>query len=695
MEVKRKIKKTVFVTGGSGFVGKTLIERLLHDGFKIVALARRSNVPSHLKDPAIELVIGDVRNETCVTEAMSGADYVVHAAATLRGSWDDFSSINVEGTRRMLEAAVKNKVERFVYISSAGVYAHANLRNDAIYTEDMPYEEDAHASFYTKSKIEAEKLVYQYFEEHSLPIVIFRPGAIYGPGGYVFPATIGLGIGNNRIIAIGDRTTQLPLSYVENVVDAIVRSFRNEKAVGQCFNLTENETLSRGEYLKRLKSEANPNLKVLHFPLWFMKALRMTLKAGFGLIGRTAPLSSLNLNMYCTSITYSNRKYREDFGAESYVGFEQSIRRTVAWHRTKLTPSRSHALDGTKVVVPSDKKLRIGIIGCGYIGNVHLTFLKKFANAGDIVISDPQESALETFKRKYQPAGSYLDYKEMLAKERLDVVHILAPPQFHAEIAIAAAKKGVHIIMEKPIALDSEQTRSIVSAAKRHNIKLCVVHNHLYDKVMIQAREILAQEILGRITYIESWYGTQFKSSAPPFDPETYWGYSLPGSLYQDYLPHALYVFLDIMNRGNIRDVLANYAGGIPAVDTDELKILFENEKNLGLVSVSFSVSPRYQFMNVYGTKASMKIDFLNKVVLLDKEIGGVPKTINRALSAFKHSRTLGMAAIRNSLKMYKVNENLFEGTDRIIRLFYRSILLDEPVPVPAEEALQVMELMD
>ncbi len=695
MDVKSQAKKKIFVTGGSGFLGRAIISHLLTDGFQIVALARRSNVPEHLKNPDIKLVEGDVRDSKSIQKAMRGVDFVVHAAATMQGSWDDFYQINVEATKTLLDAAVKHKVERFIYISSVSVYAHATMENAAVFTEDMPYEGDAFTNFYSKSKMEAEKLVWQAISENKLSSVILRPGAIYGPGGNIFPATLGLGLGVDKIILFGDSKTELPLSYVENVVDAIVKSIEQKEAVGECFNLVEDRTLSRIDYANALKSEANPNLKILRLPLWFMNFVKFTLKTGFRLIGKKAPLSALNLKLYCSSIKYSNEKYKRIFGAKPYVDFDESIHRTMQWHKKKRTPIRSQGLPGGEVLLSTKQKLNVGIIGCGNIAHVHLLFLKKFKNVGKIYIADPQPAALNAISKKYKVAKGYNDYQEMLTKEQIDVVHILAPPQFHAEITEFAAKQDCHVLVEKPMALDYRQAKKMLTVAQKSKIKLCVVHNHLYDKVMVKARDILAQGVLGRITYIESWYGTQFGSFAPPFDPQKYWGYSLPGSLYQDYLPHALYVLLDILGRGEIKNITANYIGGVPSVETDELKIMFEHEKKVGLLSLSLSVAPRYQFMNIYGTNGTVKIDFLNKVVFLDKEIGGVPKTINRALSAMKYSKLLGTAAIRNIFTMHRVQQNLFEGTGRIIRLFYRSILLDEPEPVPATEGLQVMNLLD
>lgn len=685
---------TVFITGGAGFVGRALVERLLAEGYHVTALARRTKLPAHLQQPGVSLISGDVRDEACLAAAVAEADYVIHAAATFGGSWDDFYATNVHSTQVLLEESRQHKVKRFVFISSASVYAHANMNAKPVFTEDMPYEEDAHAAFYAKSKIAAEKLVWQYVKEHALPCVIFRPGAIYGPGGSLFPATTGLGLGEEKTILIGNSRTKLPLSYVENVADAVVRSLQMDNAVGECFNLIEDETLTRKEWIKYLRSRINPNVSVIAVPRWVMSFAKFTLKQLFKTGGKKPPLSDLHLKLYCTSINYSNEKFKRVFGAQPYVSFHESLERTAKWQREKRLPKRSHGLVVGNVVIPSEKKLRVGIIGCGNISSVHIDIIKDMKNAGEILLADPKENALNDVATRFGIAKKFLDYREMIEKEKPEVVHILTPPQFHAPVARFAMQKGCHVLVEKPMSVDAAQAREMMSVAKEHGVKLGVVHNHLYDGVMLEARAIVSRGLLGNISFVESWYGTQF-GSVLPFDPKNYWGMNLPGSVYQDFMPHALYVLTDFMPKSRVKEVAMSNSGNIAGLENDELKIFLQNEQCAGMISLSLSTSPRYQYVNVFGTKGSMKIDFLNKAVLLDQEIGPLPRMLNRSLNGFKSGKAMRRAAWRNLFAMFKSQRYLFEGTERLIGLFYRSILLNETEPVSAAEGLEAMKLMD
>ena len=692
---KDKKSKTVFLTGGSGFIGKSIVPRLIEDGYHIKALARPAGVANHLKRPEVTLVIGGMRSCDWVAEALKDVDFVVHAAATMAGTWDDFFQINVKATEWLLEESVKQKNERFIYISSVSVYQHSTMNESPVFKEDSPYEKEEFTTFYSRSKMEAEKLVWQFNKEKKLPCVVLRPGAVYGPAGNIFPASMGLQIGGTRILLMGDSSSKLPLVYVENVVDTIAQSLVKDELLNGCFNLVEDKSLSRKDYMKVIKEKVTTKASGIPVPMWFMQFMKFALKSVFGLMGKKAPLADLNLKMYSTTIKYSNEKWKEIAGPEPYVPFEESIERTMAWFKNQRIVKRSTGLVKGKVEIPSNRKLNVGIIGCGGISHAHISILQKIENVGNIFIADPNQEALDTVGEKFTVIEKYLDYKKMIEKEQLDVVHILAPPQYHAEIAVHAAKSGCNVLLEKPMALNAVEAEKIAKAAKENNIKMCMVHNHLFDKVMIEAREILNSGALGRLTFVESWYGTQYGTLSPAFDPDKYWGYSLPGSLYQDYMPHAMYVLTEIMEHAEVSDVYSKLTTGVPFMKTDELKVMLQNELSMGMVSVSLTSSPRFQFVNVYGTGGSMKIDFLNKIVLLDKEIGPVPNMINRNILAFKKANKFGIASIKNAFSILNPQKSIFEGTDRLIRLFYRSILLDEPVPVSVDEGLHLTRLMD
>ena len=147
-----------FVTGASGFLGKHIVDKLINEGVDIIALVRPVSNVEYLKEKKVKLVFGNIREDACIEKAMKGADIVIHAATSKGGRWEDFYEDNVKGIERLLRYSVKNKIKRFVFISSVAVYDHSKVKDGEIFRSDAPYEAKP-LNNYSRSKIEAEELV--------------------------------------------------------------------------------------------------------------------------------------------------------------------------------------------------------------------------------------------------------------------------------------------------------------------------------------------------------------------------------------------------------------------------------------------------------------------------------------------------------------------------------------------------------
>ncbi|RMF59387.1 MAG: gfo/Idh/MocA family oxidoreductase [Calditrichaeota bacterium] len=371
----------------------------------------------------------------------------------------------------------------------------------------------------------------------------------------------------------------------------------------------------------------------------------------------------------------------------------------LRWRRDGRVPRRRLPVVDNKVEIPSDRPVRVGVVGCGAIAEVHLGILSRIPNAQIIALADPAVDARERLAQKYRVPATFDTLSDMLQREKPEVVHILAPAQLHAKLAIEAMESGCHVLVEKPMALNAQEAKKMVAVARKKKVKLSVGHNHLFDRVMLQAREILARGELGRITYVESWYGVSLSSDAGnralSYEARDAWFYRMPGSLYQDFISHPISLLMDVMPEVRLTGCAAGYFRVVPYMQSDELRVLLKGDEVLGSLCVSLAASPRYQFMRIYGTKGSMTVDVLNKYVFVDRSPGFLPKTISRNLSNIRRGKTLLGAGLKNLFHFMMGKLSLFEGTERMIRLFYRSVLLDEPVPVSPEEGLQSMRLMD
>ncbi len=687
--------KKVFVTGAAGFLGRHIINELLEKEFSVIALVRSTIGISYLDHKNIEIMIGDIRDNAVIEAGLKKADYVIHAAATFAGRWENFYNVNVLATEEMLRSAAKNKIEKFIYVSTISVYRHITKNAGKIITEDSEYELDENHTFYSKSKFDGEKVVRKIERETKLPCIIVRPGSLFGPHGQLFPARMGLGLGRNKILLIGDTKTHIAISYIENVAKDIVGLLKTDVGDGKSFNSVESQTISRKDYFDKLKTVVDPKISKIWVPLWFIKLAKFSLGIIFKVVGQKAPLSDVDLDMLATTYTYSNERINQLLKLEDKIDHETSLDRTLTWLKDRRIPKRDESIINGKVTVVPDKKLNVGIVGCGVISEEHIKKIKKISAVENISLADPDTNALDSIAQKFGLSKKYNDYKEMITKEKPDVVHICTPPQYHAEVTQFAAQNNCNILVEKPMALDAAQAQKMVAAAADNNVKLCVMHNMLYDDVMLKARKIIAQGELGKITFIESWYGIQFGGDAADIDIKTHWKFKMPGLIYQDFMPHAMYIVTDLLPDAKLSYAVAKHAGKTTGVSSDELKVMIENEDTMGLINVSLTTSPRQVFMNIYGTAGTMMIDFLNQYVGLHNSLGPIPASFGRVISTRKFGKVVKRSARKNFIDSLRGKYDLFQGTERLINLFYRSIQLDTPTPVTGLDGLELTELMD
>jgi len=212
---------TVLVTGATGNVGGPIAARLAAEGQTVRALVRSSERAALLPE-GVEAAIGDVADPASVEAATSGCAIVYHAAG-LPEQWRldpaDFARVNVEGTRNMVEAALRNGVERFVYTSTIDVFA---------WEPGVPFNESTidpvpRPTHYERSKQEADRLVAAALER-GLPAVFLHPAGVYGPAPALTPGAndlfAELARGKIPMLLPGG----LPLVYNEDVTDGHLRA---------------------------------------------------------------------------------------------------------------------------------------------------------------------------------------------------------------------------------------------------------------------------------------------------------------------------------------------------------------------------------------------------------------------------------------------------------------------------------------
>ena len=228
--------RPILVTGATGFLGGHLVRRLIADGVPVRATGRRLPAGLALQALGADFRPVDLRDRAATVAACEGVRSVVHAGA-LSSAWgrrEDFFAINVGGTENVIEGCLRHGVARLVYISSPSVLSR--FAPQIGLTEDAPLPR-TFVSVYSETKAVAETRV-RAAQARGLAAVILRPKAIYGPGdNAIFPRVLRAAKAG-RLAKIGDGGTVTNLTYVDDVVQAILLALEKPAAVGRTFLVT-------------------------------------------------------------------------------------------------------------------------------------------------------------------------------------------------------------------------------------------------------------------------------------------------------------------------------------------------------------------------------------------------------------------------------------------------------------------------
>lgn len=317
--------KTIFVTGGTGLVGSHVIEEALRRGHKVRALVRASSDTRHLDAWGVEKIPGDLEDAAALRKGCEGADLVINAAAKV-GDWgplEEFRRLNVEALRLLLDAAIEAKVGRLVHVSSLGVYEG---RDHYGTDENTPTAVNA-LDGYTRSKNEAEQLVLEYVKTRGLPASIVRPGFIYGERDRTVVPKLVTNIRAGKFWYLGSGEQILNCVYVKNLVEAIFLAAERPEALGEVFNITDGERITKKRFIGRVAELAGLKPPTRRLPRWLGKLGAILMERRAIRRGATEPplINKARYKFLALNLDYSIEKARKVLGYNPPYTFEQGI----------------------------------------------------------------------------------------------------------------------------------------------------------------------------------------------------------------------------------------------------------------------------------------------------------------------------------------------------------------------------------
>jgi len=242
------------ILGGTGFIGRVLVRRLVNSGRRVRVLVRDPNsVPSELRTAGLEVCQGDLSRPDDLTHALEGVPAVIHLARSQSRTWSEYLRDDVGVTRSIARACLAAGTRRLVYTSTTDSYYSGR---DEVITEVTPLDPMIHRrNLYARAKAETEQELFGLHRERNLPVVVVRPAIVVGPGGDPHHWGIGSWATPDNCRLWGDGTNPVPLVLAEDVAAALIRCLDVEGIEGESFNLAADARVTSREYLAAM-SEA-------------------------------------------------------------------------------------------------------------------------------------------------------------------------------------------------------------------------------------------------------------------------------------------------------------------------------------------------------------------------------------------------------------------------------------------------------
>ena len=333
-----------WITGGTGFLGSRVVRFLTEREIDVHCLVRSKGAAAALTrslspDAAsrVTFVFGSLNDAAACEALAASAPIGYHIASSLSGSAAALFSANVIATRTLLQAVRASGCRRFVLVSSMSVYGTYELPGNTVLDEKCPLDpKPQDRDPYAFSKIVQEQICWAARTEWNLPLVVVRPGIIYGPGRDVLSARVGLKVGSLMVRLGGSQ--QLPYTFVDNCAEAVVLAGLQEGIDGEAFNIVDDD-LPTGRELMRERRRHGARLPTIPVPLWAVLPMARwyTAYAKYSQGQLPSILTPYRAAAQWNTLRYLNTKAKTRLNWTCRIPLSEGLRRTL---ETQGSPRR-------------------------------------------------------------------------------------------------------------------------------------------------------------------------------------------------------------------------------------------------------------------------------------------------------------------------------------------------------------------
>ncbi len=325
----------VVVTGAAGFLGSHVVDMLVERGDEVRAMVLPAEDASHLRAlPGVEVVQGDLTDAESLKRAVQGVERVYNVAAKT-GPWgleEVYRAINVQGLANLIHASLEAGVKRIVHTSSITVYGH---HLHGIVTEEHPYH--AEDNPYSRTKIAGEKLIANLVKDHHAPVVIVRPGWIYGPRDNAsFGRFVAL-VESGKGFLIGSGKNIVPVVYVRDVAQGLIKAGEaGDEVIGRAYTLADDRRVTQAEYLNTIADKLHVPHLSRHYPYMALYSAGRVAELLWTALGRRKaappPVTTYGITLLGGDQQFSIDRARRELGYEPAYDIQRGLEEGVRWY---------------------------------------------------------------------------------------------------------------------------------------------------------------------------------------------------------------------------------------------------------------------------------------------------------------------------------------------------------------------------
>lgn len=325
----------VAVFGGTGFIGRHIVKRLVEAGLRVNVMARGSRgLPEIFSHELVKCYPGNIANPQDVEKVIGNAPYVIDLAFSFGdSSWEYLEQVGIGGARNVAECCLRKKVKRLIYTSTIGVL-DMSTSSKAIKDSSGPDPRFENRDPYSKFKSICEHILLAMHREQGLNVCIFRPGLVIGEDGNPYHSGVAKFYNKQHATCLSEGMHPLPFVLVKDTAEAYYQALTKPGIDGKSYNLVGDVRLTAREYVAELAKTMERPIKFVEVLPWKMKAtgvMRWGLKMA---IGRFEPLPNFH-DINCAGLNgqFDNEEVKQELSWHPVANREEFLREGIALHQ--------------------------------------------------------------------------------------------------------------------------------------------------------------------------------------------------------------------------------------------------------------------------------------------------------------------------------------------------------------------------